>query len=213
MESYYAERAAGYEAIYDKPERRADLARVREWLTDSLRDRDVFEAACGTGYWTQRFSSSARSVFAFDFNQEVLDLARRKPGLGSHVQFGVGDAYDPPMPPQRCNAGVAGFWWSHVPKARLVSFLTAFHSRLLPHARGLFFDNRYVPGSSTPIHHVDAAGDSWQRRRLKDGREFDVLKNFPTAEELRAQISLHAAKVDVVELEYFWLVSYELKAG
>ena len=31
----------------------------------------------------------------------------------------------------------------------------------------------------------DAAGDTWQERRLEDGSSHRVLKNFPTAEELR----------------------------
>ena len=63
-----------------------------------------------------------------------------------------------------------------------------------------------------PIHHVDAADDGWQRRHLQDGREFDVLKNFPTADELRAQVSPHAASMEVIELEYYWLLTYELRA-
>ena len=213
METYYAERAAEYESIYTKPERQADLARLGALLEKAVRGRHVLEAACGTGYWTARFAKSARSVFAFDFSQEVLDLAKQKPALGPDVQFTIGDAYNPPVPATPCNAGVAGFWWSHVPRSRLAEFLTGLHSRLSPGARVVFFDNRYVADSSTPLHHVDAAGDGWQRRRLRDGREFDVLKNFPTADELRAQALPHAASVEVVELEFYWLLSYELPAG
>ena len=211
MENYYAERAAEYESIYAKPERQADLMKLGCLLEDSLRDRDVFEAACGTGYWTERFSKAARTVFAFDFNQEVLEIARSKSGLNAKVRFTTGDAYHPPEPPTPCNAGVAGFWWSHVPRPRLEEFLTRFHAGLAPGARVVFFDNRFVAGSSTPIHHVDASGDGWQRRRLQDGREFDVLKNFPSADELRTRVSPHSTAVEIVELEYFWFLTYELK--
>ena len=213
METYYAERAAEYESIYAKPERQADLARLGALLEEAMRGRDVLEAACGTGYWTTRLAKSARSVLAFDFSEEVLDLAKQKPDLGPSVQFTIGDAYNPPVPAKPCNAGVAGFWWSHVPRSRLAEFLTGFHSRLSPGARVVFFDNRYVAGSSTPIHHVDAAGDGWQRRRLQDGRGFDVLKNFPTADELRSHVSPHAASAEVIELEYYWLLTYELPTG
>ena len=212
MENYYAERAAEYESIYAKPERQSDLIKLGRLLEDALRDRDVFEAACGTGYWTERFATAARSVFAFDFSHEVLDIARRKPALKAKVQFNAGDAYHPPEPPTPSNAGVAGFWWSHVPRSRVDEFLIAFHARLAPGAQVVFFDNRFVDGSSSPISHVDAAGDSWQSRRLRDGREFGVLKNFPTADELRIRVSPHAASVEIVELEYFWFLSYKLKA-
>jgi demethylmenaquinone methyltransferase/2-methoxy-6-polyprenyl-1,4-benzoquinol methylase len=212
MENYYAERAAEYESIYAKPERQADLIKLGRLLEDSLRDREVLEAACGTGYWTERFANVARSVCAFDFNREVLDIARSKPALAEKVRFITGDAYHSPEPPTPCNAGVAGFWWSHVPRFRLDEFLIGFHARLAPGARVVFFDNRFVAGSSSPIHHVDAAGDNWQRRRLTDGREFDVLKNFPTADELRTRVSPHARLVEIVVLEYFWFLSYELKA-
>ena len=76
----------------------------------------------------------------------------------------------------------------------------------------MFFDNRFVAGSSSPISHVDAAGDTRQRRRLGDGREFDVLKNFPTADELRREVSPYATSAEIVELEYFWFLAYDLKA-
>jgi len=41
-------------------------------------------------------------------------------------------------------------------------------------------DNRYVDGSSTPISERDADGNTYQRRRLADGSDNRVLKNFPT---------------------------------
>jgi len=66
-------------------------------------------------------------------------------------------------------------------------------------------DNLYVAGSSTPVAGTDSEGNSWQRRRLADGSEHRVLKNFPTEDELRGAIAPFAASMDYVRLDYFWL--------
>ena len=83
------------------------------------------------------------------------------------------------------DAAFAGFWWSHVLKRDLPRFLEGLHRVLAPGAQVVFLDNRYVEGSSTPVSRVDANGDSWQTRKLADGSTHEVLKNFPSGDELR----------------------------
>lgn len=72
-------------------------------------------------------------------------------------------------------------------------------------------DNRYVAGSSTPISERDPDGDTYQLRRLADGSENRVLKNFPSEAELRAALLPHARSLSYQALEYYWLVEYELQ--
>jgi demethylmenaquinone methyltransferase/2-methoxy-6-polyprenyl-1,4-benzoquinol methylase len=72
-------------------------------------------------------------------------------------------------------------------------------------------DNRYIDGSSTPISEWDAEGNSYQRRRLSDGTENRVLKNFPAEDELRRFIAPYAASFDYRALDYYWLVEYEAR--
>ena len=62
--TYYAARAREYERIYHKPERQADLARLREAVPAPFTNRTVLEVACGTGYWTQHMARTARSICA-----------------------------------------------------------------------------------------------------------------------------------------------------
>jgi demethylmenaquinone methyltransferase/2-methoxy-6-polyprenyl-1,4-benzoquinol methylase len=71
-------------------------------------------------------------------------------------------------------------------------------------------DNRYVQGSSTPISRKDAEGNTYQARRLADGSSHEVLKNFPSARELRARLG---EEVRYVEYQYYWLASYRIMAG
>ena len=83
---------------------------------------------------------------------------------------------------------------------------------LSPGAIVVALDNRYVEGSSTPISHTDADGNSYQRRRLADGSEHTVLKNFPDEAELVAEIAACGTSVEYTALEYYWLLKYEVAA-
>lgn len=210
LAGYYAKRAGEYERIYAKPERQADLARLRRLVAGRLAGHEVLEIACGTGYWTEVIAPVAKSVLACDLNAEVLAVARGKNWTGRGVEFREADAYAPPDGGRPFTAAFAGFWWSHVPRRRLPDFLRGLHARLAPGATVLFIDNRYVEGSSTPLARTDAAGDTFQVRRLGDGSTHEVLKNFPSAEELRATVAPLAADTEVILTTYFWLLGYRV---
>src|SRR5882724_3272763 len=188
LPDYYARRAGEYEKIFAKPERQPDLAGLRTLLPGLFAGRDVLEVACGTGYWTPLISGSARSILATDINEEVLEIARHKTYPKHNVEFKIADAYTLANVTGRFSAGFAGFWWSHVPKQRLPHFLDSLHSKLCPGAAVVFLDNNYVEGSSTPIARRDSDGNTFQKRKLEDGAEFEVLKNFPTRTELCASL-------------------------
>ncbi len=210
MEAYYARRAAEYEKIFDKPERQADLARLRNDIPAHFEGRRVLEIACGTGYWTPLIAARAKSVIALDYNEETLAIARTKGYPRANVDFVRGDAYALPDWKEKFSACYAGFWWSHVPLSRLDGFLRGLHERLEPGALVAFMDNRYVEGSSTPLSRRDAEGNTYQTRRLADGSTHEVLKNFPTPRELRERLG---ANVRVTDYEYYWIASYRIMAA
>jgi SAM-dependent methyltransferase len=212
MQAYYAQRAREYERIYDKPERQADLARLRADIPALLEGETVLEIACGTGYWTPLIAARARSVLAVDYAVETLEIARSKIYEKQNVDFQQGDAYDLPAWPRKFSACYAGFWWSHIPLERIDSFLTGLHARLAPGARVAFMDNLYVEGSSTPLARRDAAGNTYQERRLADGSRREVLKNFPADGELEARLARTGSEVQVTRYQYYWLASYRIMA-
>jgi 2-polyprenyl-3-methyl-5-hydroxy-6-metoxy-1,4-benzoquinol methylase len=205
---YYSRRAAEYERIYSKPERHADLARLREHLRALLTNRRVLEVACGTGYWTSAMADATASITATDASEEVLEVARSK-RMGDRVTFRRADAWKTGELSGDFDAGLAAFWWSHVPKQKLAAFLAGFHAALKPGARVVFSDNRFVAGSSTPLSRTDESGNSYQSRRLDDGSTHEVLKNFPTRAELLELAAPHGG-INVAEWQYFWCLSYEL---
>ncbi len=210
LKDYYARRAHEYERIYDKPERQADLARLRASIPSLFSGRDVLEIACGTGYWTQFVATRAASMLATDVNEEVLALARRKTYPRNNVAFARLDIYSEQDLARRFDAGLAAFWWSHVPRQGQDRFIEHFHRWLQPDAVVVFLDNRYVEGSSRPLARTDEHGNTYQTRTLDDGSRYEVLKNIPDESELAGALGGSARSVEYVELEYFWYLSYRV---
>ena len=208
MVEYYAKRAAEYERIYAKPERQADLTALRKRIGAMFKGRKVLEIACGTGYWTEVIAAQAADVLGLDLNEEVLEIARTKKTPPGRVAYTKGSAYEIPDLGRRHNALFAGFWWSHVPVAKMGLFLEKTTEAVAPGALIVFLDNRYVEGSSTPMSRTDAEGNTYQTRKLDDGSAHEVLKNFPSEGELIKRASLVGWGANVELLQHFWLLSF-----
>jgi protein-L-isoaspartate O-methyltransferase len=214
LAGYYAARAAEYEQVYEKPERQADLAELRRILPDFFRGRRVLEVACGTGYWTALLSRSAAFVVATDIGAEVIDVARNKSLPAAIVEFRLADAFHLAAVPGDFDAAFVGFWWSHVARQELASFLRGFHARLPAGAQVMVVDNRYVAGSNTAIARADSAGNTYQQRQLSNGARHEVLKNFPSADEVRECLRANGAhSVAVTELTYYWYATYVINSA
>ena len=83
-----------------------------------------------------------------------------------------------------------------------------------PSVRGVgHLTNVAVEGSSTPIARRDGEGNSFQARRLEDGSEHEVLKNFPSEAELVADVAGVGQNPQFTALQYYWLFTYEKPAG
>jgi SAM-dependent methyltransferase len=211
IEEYYARRAEEYERIYAMPERQSDLKQLREVLVAFGAGRRLLEIACGTGYWTEAVACDAALVVATDAVEEVLAVARDKGLPANRVTFLCADAFKLDMVPGDFDGAFAGFWWSHLARADLAAFLIHLHRHLGPGRQMLFFDNKFVAGSSTPISRRDRPGNSYQQRVLSDGTTHEILKNFPSTLEIRRQIlDTGGRAVQVRELQYYWYARYEI---
>jgi ubiquinone/menaquinone biosynthesis C-methylase UbiE len=210
---YYSRRAHEYERIYHKPERQADLARLREHLRFVLSGQRVLELACGTGYWTAAIADAADAIVATDASEEVLEIARAKGLDPARVSFTSADAYHPKPRSPDFTAGLAAFWWSHIPHARLAAFLESFHAAVRPGAQIVITDNRFVEGSNTPICRTDIEGNTYQLRHLQDGSTHEVLKNFPSPDELRAIVEPYSDTIEILSFDYFWCITYVTRSA
>ena len=207
MQSYYAARAPEYDTVYLKPERQADLRAIEAWLPPNYTDATVLEVACGTGYWTQLIAHCAARVVAIDTSPETICIAERRV-RESRVQFLIGDAYNLPLDLGKFGAAFAGCWFSHIPKAKRHAFLHGLNALLIPGAKVVLLDNRYVEGSSSPITETDSDGNTYQARRLKDGSIHRVLKNFPSEAELQSSIIGIGTGGILSTWQHFWAFEY-----
>jgi SAM-dependent methyltransferase len=211
LQRYYHKRASEYEQIYDKPERQHELEWLRHRIPELLAGRTVLEIACGTGYWTQFIARTARKVNACDINDAVLEIAREKAISKDRVSFFKADAIALEGVPPGCDAAFAGFWWSHVKKSDLATFVRNLAARLEPGALVAILDNSFAEGSSTAISRRDAEGNTYQLRHLASGEQHEVLKNFPTAEELRNAVLPVAREAHLESLTYYWLLVFRTR--
>lgn len=204
---YYAQRAAEYDEVYRKPERQADLARLRQLLPPLVAGKRVLEVAAGTGYWTQVLAGTAAAITATDLNAETIAIATQRAYGPAQVSMQTADAYRLDTVPGHFDLVFCGFWWSHIPRAGIPRFLAGVRDRTGPGTGLILLDNRYVPGSSHPVTRTGPDGDTYQQRQLADGRSYEVLKNFPDRPQLEADLAGAAVDLTWTELEYYWLVT------
>jgi SAM-dependent methyltransferase len=186
------------------------LAPVISFVAPFVAGRDVLEVACGTGNWTQVLARRARSVLATDINESMLAIARAKLYEGCAVTFLAEDAYRLAATGSDYTAAFAADWWSHVPTSRLRPFLALLHSKLRLESRVVFVGMLPRDHPDLKPYRTDEEGNLIHRRRLPDGREFDVLKNFPTRRDVLS--ALDGLGSDPVYFEHEelrrWAVSY-----
>jgi SAM-dependent methyltransferase len=202
---YYEARAGEYDDWYLRRGRyergaihdtawNAELDAAGRWL-DALPIRgEIVELAAGTGWWSPLLASKGE-LSLYDANAATLDRARDRliaHGLRAHIH--VRDAWA--EPDRRVDAVFAGFWLSHVPRARLVSFLELVHRWLKPGGRFAFIDSLPDPQSSAADHPTPA--DDLSVRRLDDGREFTIVKVYYDPFEL--ETALRAAGFETADV-------------
>jgi predicted O-methyltransferase YrrM len=179
--------------------------------TASQSARRVLEIAAGTGYWTEVLASTAAEIVATDLNAETIAIATQRDYGPAPVALRTADAYQLQTVPGEFDLVFCGFWWSHIARADIPRFLAGVRGRTGSGVQLVLVDNRYVPGSNTPVSRTGPDGDTYQRRSLADGREYEVLKNFPSREQLAADLKSAATDLAWTELEYYWVASCVLR--
>lgn len=183
---YYRARAAEYEQIYyrDVPERRQEIADHFEFVEKLAAGKTVLELACGSGYWTQAAAKNAREVISTDIALEMIKEAQHKK-YNSPVTFINCDIYDLPFKSAAFDLIIIGFWFSHEPKQNYSRFFEIIERPLKDDGQIWLIDNNPpAEGTKSDFLHTDQAGNNFKNRRLNDGREFSILKNYFNRNEL-----------------------------
>ena len=209
---YYAARAGEYDvtAGYQDLDAEHRRASIKAEFREALRGLDVLEIACGTGYWTAVIATAARSVVAIDLDPVMVAAAERRLSEAANVRCLVADAYSLDGVPGPFNAAFAHWWWSHVPKSRLRSFLATLHTSLSPGALVLFADQLpYEAGA----RRRDDDGNILEARTLRSGAVFEIVKNVPTEPEIVYVLRglAHTVVYSESPQEGRWTVTYRVR--
>jgi ubiquinone/menaquinone biosynthesis C-methylase UbiE len=212
LQKYYAKRAKEYEEIYfrNDPVRQKAQKQMAEVLKKTFKNKSVLEIACGTGYWTQFISETAQCIVATDVNQEMLDIAKQKPHV-CPVTYSCVDAFNLFFTDHTFTGGLANFWFSHISKDQIISFLKEFHRVLVPGSPVFMADNVLLPEEKDKVIHKPGDKNTYRSRTLKDGTKYEVLKNYYSQEELVAVFQPLIPKFSIkncVFNQQFWYVTY-----
>lgn len=148
---------------------------------------DVLELACGTGLWTSRLVAHATRVTAVDAAPEVLAINRARVGSPA-VSYVEADLFSWEPPAHAFDVVFFSFWLSHVPADRFEAFWQLVHRALRPGGRFFLVDSRREPTSTAVDHQLPERTATTLKRRLNDGREFEIVKVFYDAAALEAQL-------------------------
>lgn len=208
IRNYYSLRSGEYDLLYEKEDRQDDLRAMEKEMIRALSGRRILEIACGTGYWTEILADHAESILAIDTSSEMLDVARKRTQSKGNVKLAMGDAYSLTDVEGSFNAVFCGYFISHVKRSRIKSFLDSLAERAEKDSTIALLDNRYVNDTVTRISRKDDGGNTYQLRRLGDGREFEIVKNFLTREELIGMTSGKGHGQRYIEYSFYWTFTY-----
>jgi ubiquinone/menaquinone biosynthesis C-methylase UbiE len=209
---YYDDQAKVYDDMYRRrdPAWRKELEALANAMTKAMSGRRVLEVACGTGFWTEIVAKVAERVVAIDISEKMLDIAQKRKLRSSNVKYIHGNAYELAEVAGDFNAGLANFWFSHIPKARINEFLNGFH-RKVGNAAGVFMcDNVYVPGIGGQLIKKSRRKDTFKLRKSSNGSNYEVLKNYYSREPLKRLLSPKASDLRIHQGQYFWRVEYSV---
>lgn len=163
----------------------------------------VLELACGTGIWSEQLLRFASHLTLLDGSPEMLSIATAR--LHSpQVHIIQADLFQW-QPTEQFDVVFFGFWLSHVPQERFVDFWTLVSRCLAPNGRVFFVDSRYDHTSTAVDHRLPEPDATVLRRRLDDGREFQIYKVFYDPAQLAGRLRGLGWQVDIRQTAHYFL--------
>jgi demethylmenaquinone methyltransferase/2-methoxy-6-polyprenyl-1,4-benzoquinol methylase len=100
------------------------------------------------------------------------------------------------------------FWLSHVPPERFTQFWSLVRRCLAPNARVFFVDSLHESTSTAIDHRLPESQATMLKRRLDDGREFQIYKVFYDVSELEDRLQRLGWQIHVSRTEKYFLYGY-----
>jgi SAM-dependent methyltransferase len=211
---YYRARAAEYDQWWlrlGRYDRGAELN--ARWLADAAIVSSalalfrptgrILELACGTGIWSEQLIRFSPDLTAVDGSPEMLALNAAR--LASpRVRYIEADLFRW-RPNGQFDTVFFGFWLSHVPPESFADFWRLVESCLAPGGRVFFVDSCRESTSTAIDHRLPEPEATVLRRRLNDGREFQVYKIFYDPADLTERLSALGWRFDIRKTGHYFV--------
>jgi len=102
-------------------------------------------------------------------------------------------------------------WLSHVPLARMGDFLAGWHRRLGTGAQVFLGDNQLTEEWGNDLIRKSGEIDTYEPRLLPDGREYVIVKNYFTEDELSALVEPVAEDIRITIGTRWWWLGYRVR--
>jgi demethylmenaquinone methyltransferase/2-methoxy-6-polyprenyl-1,4-benzoquinol methylase len=163
----------------------------------------VLELACGTGIWTEQLLPLATGVTALDGAAETLAFNARRL-CSSRVRYIEADLFQW-QPSEQFDTVFFGFWLSHVPPERFAGFWRLVRSCLAPEGRVFFVDSRPEQAATAIDQQSSKTETIRQRRRLNDGRWFQIYKIYYNPDRLTKHLRMLGWRFDIRQTERYFI--------
>lgn len=218
---YYRARAPEYdEWFYRLGRYDRGAEHTRQWESEAQQVRDqlhsqpgfahILELAPGTGIWTGELIQIGERVTALDASPEMININRAKL-QSDRVEYQQVDLFAW-QPQQQYDMVFFGFWLSHVPADKLAAFLDTVNTALAPGGRIFIVDSR-ARDLATSHSGTEYLGKDLQKRVLKDGRRFDIVKIYYEPTALSQVLRRHGFAIEATSTDNFFLYADGAKAG
>jgi demethylmenaquinone methyltransferase/2-methoxy-6-polyprenyl-1,4-benzoquinol methylase len=219
---YYRARAAEYDQWWYRQGRYDRGAELNaQWFSESAEvfsafdkfqpSGHVLELACGTGIWSEKLVPFASSLVVVDGSREVIEIAKRRL-RSSSVRYVEANIFEW-EPSEAFDTVFFSFWLSHVPPERFTEFWSLVSRCLAPRGRVFFVDSRHEPSSTAVDHRLPGTEALTLRRRLNDGREFQIYKIFYDPAELETRLSALDWTITVSKTERYFIYGQGRRKG
>ena len=142
---------------------------------------------------------------AVDASPEMIAINRARLGeAAGKVDYVEADLFagEPDRP---FDAVVFCFWISHIPERMLDGFLAKVARALRPGGSVFFLDAQREPDSQAVDHVLPDEDSETMTRKLDDGRQYTIVKNFWAPADLERRCAAAGLDVEVRTTERFFM--------
>jgi len=104
-----------------------------------------------------------------------------------------------------------GGLWAHLTRKQQDDLLQSLKKRLGKDVLLVLFDDNYVEGESAVTVRTDLLGNTHEFQLDADGKQHELVKNYPTDSALRKRVGVAGREIRVARWEFYWVLTCRLK--